>query len=100
MVNLLKKGLMLGLGITAITKETIERTVKDLEKKGEVNTREGKKMVKDLLNKSKKQSEEIMKVVDDRVKKVLKTIPIATKNDLKTLHKKIDQLIKKDKKKK
>ena len=100
MVDLLKKGLMLGLGITAMTKEAIEKTVKDLQEKGEINTKEGKKMIEDLLKKSKKQSEEIKKQIEKQVKQVLKTMPVVTKNDLESLHKKIDQLIKKNKKKK
>ena len=100
MTSLIKKGLMLGLGITSMTKEAIEKTVKELEKKGEINTKEGKKMVEDLLKKSKKQNEEIKKIIEEQVQKALKSLPIATRKDIDALSAKIDKLGGKVKKKK
>ncbi|MCK5025739.1 MAG: phasin family protein [Nanoarchaeota archaeon] len=100
MASLIKKGLMLGLGITSMTKEAIEKTVKELEKKGEINAKEGKKMVGDLLKKSKKQNEEIKKTIEEQVQKALKSLPIATKKDIDALSAKIDKISRKAKKNK
>ena len=100
MTNLIKKGLMLGLGITSMTKEAIEKTVKELEKKGEINAKEGKKMVDDLLKKSREQNTEIKKKVDEQIQKALKALPIATKKDIDALSAKIDKLTGRLKKKK
>jgi len=99
MVDLMKKGLMLGLGIGVMTKEAIEKTVKELEKKGTVNAVEGKKMVEDIIKKSEKHNKQMKKMVDARIQEAIKKSPFATKKELNALTERINKLSGKKKKK-
>lgn len=95
MDSVLKKVLMLGIGIGATTKKKIEELIKELEKKGEINAKEGKKITNDFLKKTKQQTEEIKKIIIFELNRKTKTMPFATKIELKNLEKKIDIKLKK-----
>jgi len=95
MDNVIKKAMLLGLGITTMTKEALETAVKELTDKGEVNAKEGKKMVQDLLKKSKKQNEMLAKKINQQIQKALKPLNLATKKDIDTLKARISKIEKK-----
>jgi len=99
MDKLVKKALLLGVGITTLTKENAERIVKDLKKDG-VTKKEGKKLVKDLLKESKKAHDKIFDLVDKKVTSILNGAPFATKKDLDKLEKRLKKGKKKSVKKK
>ena len=89
MKNIIKKSVLIGLGIGALTKEKAQKFVKDLQKKGYMNAKEGKKLVKDMVTESVKTQKKIQTMVDVNVKKAMNAMPLATKKDLQALEKKI-----------
>ena len=92
MDNVVKKVILLGLGIGATTKDKIEKLIKELVKKGELSAKEGNKIKEDFVKKSKKQTDDVRKIIDLELKMAVKKKRFATKADLKVLERKIDKL--------
>ena len=110
----LRKFVLAGVGMAVIAQEEIEDFVNKLVEKGELAEKDGKKLVKDIVEKRKQTAEEKVKSVrsdiDKKVKsvrsdidsgietsieKVLSTLSIPTKKDVSELQKKIDEIDKK-----
>ena len=95
MQNLIRKGLLFGIGTAALTKEKAEKFVKDMTKDQKIDSAEGKKFVNELLSQSKKQGQKLQTMVNKEVRRAMEKTGIATKRDLQTLEKKMDNLSKK-----
>lgn len=91
---------LLGIGLYALTKEKAEKFVKDMQKKGQLNETEGKKLVRKLLADSKKQSEKLEKDVMKLVEAKIKKMPLASQKKLDALEKRVSKLEKAKAKKK
>ena len=89
MKDILKKTILFGLGLGAITRDKAGALVKDLKKKGYLNTTEGKKLVNDILAESLRTQKKIQDSIKKQVKETVKSSPLATKKDLKDLEKKL-----------
>ncbi len=95
MEQLLRKLILSGIGVLALTQEKIEELVDDLAKKGEIAWGEKEGLLAELIEKGKKQREEVERKIKKRVEEVISQINIATKKDVERLEKKIDELKKK-----
>ncbi len=93
MKKLIRKSLLFGLGALTLTKEKVEDFIKELEKEGGLSKAEGKKLVKDVLKYTKKQQDAVSKITRNQMKFVLKEIPLATKDDLKSVEKKLTKSV-------
>lgn len=89
MKDVIKKSVLLGLGVGALTKEKAEKFVKELQKKGYLDVKEGKKLARELMAESKKAQKKVQTAVEKQVKAAVKKMPLATKKDLKDLEKKV-----------
>lgn len=89
MKDILKKAVLFGVGVAAMSRDQIDRFVKQLEKKKIINVKEGKKLVSNLLKESEKSKKKVQDEIEKQVKFALKKIPLATKKDLEDLEKKI-----------
>ncbi len=67
MIDLLKKTILIGIGLASLTKEKMEELTDELVKKGEMSEKEGRELVDDLLNRSK----EARKELDSRIEKIV-----------------------------
>ena len=92
MLDLLKKTLLTGIGIAALTKEKVEEVAKKIAKESKLSEKEGKKLVKDLLEKSDEARKNLEKQVDELVKNALKKLNIPTQENLQKLENKIRKL--------
>jgi polyhydroxyalkanoate synthesis regulator phasin len=90
--DLIKKALLLGIGLAAITEEKLREFVAELEKKGELSREEGKALVRELLAEREKQKKELQKRVAEEVEKALAKTGVASKKDVEKLSKKIEKL--------
>ena len=97
--DIIRKGLLLGVGTAALTKEKAEKFVKEMTKDQKINSTEGKKMVNDLLAQSKKQGQKLQARISKEVQRAMDKSGVATKKDIKALEKKISNASKKRKKK-
>ncbi|MHA1830199.1 MAG: phasin family protein [Candidatus Helarchaeota archaeon] len=85
MKDLFKKSVLFSLGLATLTKEKIEKAVK----KAGFSSKEGKKLVNDLMAQSKKAQAHMEKMINQQLKKAIKAMKIATLDDLKKLEKKL-----------
>ncbi|MBC8527217.1 MAG: phasin family protein [Candidatus Cloacimonetes bacterium] len=92
MLDLLKKTLLTGIGIAALTKEKIEEVAKKIAKDSKLSEKEGKKLVKDLLEKSDEARKNLEKQVTELVKNAMKKLSIPTREDLQKLEKQVKKL--------
>ncbi|MCD6122426.1 MAG: hypothetical protein J7K04_11365 [Spirochaetales bacterium] len=94
MSDLLRKGILLGLGAASLTKEKVDKFVNELVDKGDISKDKGSELLQELLNLVKEQEGKIDKKINDEVNSLIKKLDLASKSDIKRLEKKIDALIK------
>lgn len=92
MLDLLKKGMLTGIGLALKTKDEVEDLVKELQKKGEMSETEGRKFLDDVQKRYDETQEKLEKRVEDAVKDFLKKTKIVTTDELKELKKEIREL--------
>jgi poly(hydroxyalkanoate) granule-associated protein len=86
--DIVRKALLAGLGM----QEKVKDLVEDLVKKGELNEREGAKLVKEWMEKAKSSTTDMNKMFSEGVAKGLEKANIATKEDVDKLTKKVREL--------
>lgn len=92
MKELISKGFSLGLGLAAASKEQVEKLVDELVKKGEMTKSESSAFVNELLEKGDKLRAEIDEMIELRTKQLLKSLHVATKEEMEELRARIVQL--------
>ena len=95
MIDLLKKTLLAGVGAAALTREKVESLVDELVEKGEIASKEGPKLVKDLLQESQKAKKELEERVEEATQKALKKLRLATRAEVEEIKAKLEELEKK-----
>jgi len=92
MIDLLKRTLLAGIGAAALTKEKVEGLVDELVKKGEIASKEGPKVVKELLERSQEAKKELEEKVEEATQKALKKLRLATRAEVEELRAKLEEL--------
>ena len=95
MKDVLRKGLLLGLGAASLTKKKTEKIVKELVKKGAVSSKEGNVLAKKVLSQANKQQARLRKIGEAEAKKILRKIGIISIAEAKKLKGKVVILEKK-----
>jgi polyhydroxyalkanoate synthesis regulator phasin len=89
------KLMLAGLGAMSMTREKAEEIFDEYVEKGKAERKNRDSFVKDLLDRAEKSRKEMEKTISEQVEKALIKQPIATKDDIKRLEDKLDQLLKK-----
>ena len=92
MFDFMKKTMLTGVGLAAITKDKVEELARELTEKGEISEKEGRELIDDLLKKSDQARKDLEAKVEDMVRKVLEKMNVATREDIARLEKKIGSL--------
>ncbi|MCK5833589.1 polyhydroxyalkanoate synthesis regulator [bacterium] len=92
MFDTIKKGLYLGFGAIAITKEKAEQLVDELVKKGEAAVDEKPELVKKILERAEEQEKKVTDLIDSAVRKAVDKAKVATKDDIAQLKGQINAL--------
>jgi polyhydroxyalkanoate synthesis regulator phasin len=92
MVEFIKKGALIGLGLAFMTKEKAEAAAKKLVKEADLKKDEGKKLVEDLLKKSDEAKKAVEKIVDTAVTTAITKLNIPTRTEMKKLEERIREL--------
>lgn len=95
MEDSIKKAYLLGLGAAALAVETTDKLVKDLVKKGKLDSTEGKTLVKKVLAESRKESARLQKILDQKIKRTMTRLDVVTRKELKDLEAELNRLSKK-----
>ena len=85
----LKKVLLAGIGLTAMTYDKAEKFVKELIDKGRLTLDEGKELQSELKRKSQAEAEGLL----GQIKEKSQSLQYATKEDLQRLEGKVDALL-------
>ncbi len=94
-MDLIKKAMLMGLGMINLTKEKAEELVDELIKRGEIAKEEKFKIVDRLLKQAQEQEKELMQKISEMVKKTVTEMGMPTKEDLEKILKKLDEIEKK-----
>ena len=88
-IDELKKVLLAGIGLTAMTYDKAEKFVKELMDKGRLTLDEGKELQSELKRKSQAEAEGFL----EQIKEKSQSLQYATKEDLQRLEGKLDALL-------
>ncbi|MCK4297560.1 MAG: polyhydroxyalkanoate synthesis regulator [Candidatus Marinimicrobia bacterium] len=100
MLDIVKKTLLLGLGVASLTKEKAEEIVNELVKHGEVAYKDRPKVINELLQKSEEEKKKFVSKISETVKTVVNEMGLPSRDDIDELKKKINGLEKSIRKKK
>jgi len=92
MMDLLKRGILTGIGIASLTKDKIEELAEKIIEESKLSEEEGRKLVENLL----KQSKEARKNLEEEVKKTvgdaLEKLDVPCRKDVEDLRIRIERL--------
>jgi polyhydroxyalkanoate synthesis regulator phasin len=92
MIDLVKKTLLTGVGVAALTKEKLEEIAKDFIEKGKMTEQEGRDLVDDLVARSEESRAELQKQIEGKVERILEKMDLAKKSDVDALRVEIEEL--------
>ena len=99
LLEMTRKILYASIGAVALTQEEVEKFVNKLIERGEIAEKDGRKLIKDIMEKRRKKGEEVQtdaqSQVDGRMKDILDRMNIPTKSDIESLNEKITILTEK-----
>lgn len=91
----LRKVLLAGIGAVALAQDEFEALVNRLVERGELAEKDGKKLIREMMEKQKKENKRVEEYVTKRVEETLSRLNIPTRADIEALSKKISALSKK-----
>lgn len=98
-VDMTRKILLAGVGAMALAQEEAEAFINKLVERGELAEKEGRQLVKDMVERRKQKMEEVAEDaesdLDLRVERVLQRMNIPTRNDINSLSHQIQILTRK-----
>jgi polyhydroxyalkanoate synthesis regulator phasin len=92
MLDLMKKGMLAGIGLALKTWDEVEKMVQEVQDKGEMSEAEGRKFLDEIQKKYEEAQGKLEKRVEQTVKEFLKKTQIVTSDELKELKKEIREL--------
>ena len=99
MVDMVRKVLLASIGAVALTQEEVEKVVNKLIERGEIAEKDGRKLIKDLMERRRKKATEVQAETEDefqkRLEDVLARMNIASKSDIDSINRKLTTLSKK-----
>ncbi|NLK41011.1 MAG: hypothetical protein GX298_03015 [Planctomycetes bacterium] len=93
MFETLDKLMLAGMGALSMTKEKAEKIFDEAVKKGMAEKEQKQGFVKEMLDSAEKARQDLEKLISEQIHKTLSQMPLATKDDLKRVEEKIDQLL-------
>ena len=92
MIDLLKKGILTGIGIGLMTKEKVQDFAKKAVEEAKLTKEEGRKFTDELLKQSEEVKQQIEEKINGQVKKVIEKLDVATREDLRIIQEQLDKL--------
>ena len=92
MLELIRKGLMAGIGAVVLTTEKIQEAVKKLVEEGKITTEEGEKLAQELVKSGERQWDEITTKMADTTRKWSDGMEYVKRKDLEELKDRLHKL--------
>ena len=93
MFETLDKVMLAGLGAMSMTKEKAESIFDEYVEKGKAQKEHRAGFVKEVMDQAEKAKTDLEKVISEQVEKAMAKQPMATKDDVKRIEAKLDQLL-------
>ncbi|MHC4291568.1 MAG: phasin family protein [Planctomycetota bacterium] len=93
MFETLDKIMLAGLGAMSMTKEKAEQIFDEYVEKGKAQKEQRAGFVKDMMERADKAKGDLEKVIGEQTEKAMAKQPLATKDDIKRLEAKLDELL-------
>lgn len=90
-----RKVLLASIGAVALAQDEIEDFVNRLVERGEIAEKDGRKLVREVMDRRKKEAEKAEDGITKRVEEILDRMNVPTKADIESLGEKIASLSKK-----
>lgn len=92
MKQVIKKTFLLGLGAATMTKNQMEKIVRDLVKNNAVTVKEGKDMLQKVKKKALSESSRVRKLAQTEAKRISKDLGIVSKEQMKIAKQRLTSL--------
>lgn len=93
MFEALDKVMLAGLGAMSMTKEKAEAIFDEYVEKGKAQKEHRAGFVKEVMDHAEKAKADLEKVVSEQLEKAMSKQPLATKDDIKRIEAKLDELL-------
>ena len=80
----MKKGLAASMGLAVISKERMEKILRDMVKRGEMTPSASKELLEKLIVRGEQEQEQLDQYLRGRMNKLLKEMNISTHEDIQT----------------
>jgi len=90
-----RKMVLASMGMMALAQEEMEQFINKMVERGELAEKEGKKLVREVMDKRKKQTEKAENELEKRMEELLARMNVPSKSDIDALSAKIVALTKK-----
>jgi poly(hydroxyalkanoate) granule-associated protein len=87
-----RKVLLAGIGAVALAQDEVEDFVEKLVDRGEIAEKDGRKLIREVIDRRKKNAEKAEDEIGSRVEEVLTRMKVPTKSDIESLSNKIAAL--------
>lgn len=87
MINLLKKGILTGIGIGLMTKDKVKEFARKTADEAKMTEEEARKFADELLKQSEDSKQKIDEMIDKQVKKSIDKLGLANKEDMERIEK-------------
>jgi len=88
----MRRWMIAGLGMAALTKEKVEEFVQELVRAGEVDGEESKQVARSILKHAEEQRDELRRLVEQQVRRVLAGAGMVTKVEYEALEERVKAL--------
>jgi poly(hydroxyalkanoate) granule-associated protein len=92
LLDAVHKVLLASVGAVALAQDEVEDFVNKLVDRGEIAEKDGKSLVRDMVEKRKKQTAKAEQELDQRIEELLHRMNVPTKGDIEALSAKIAEL--------
>ncbi len=92
MIELMKKTMLIGMGLALKTRDEMQDLVKEISEKGKVSEEEGREFLDEILDKCDEARESFEKNVESSVSKVLKKMDLVTAKEFNGVKEELHEL--------
>lgn len=85
----MKKGLAASVGLAVISKERMEKIVREMVKRGEMTPSASKELLENLIARGEQEQEQLDQYLRERMTKLLNEMNISTREDIQRLEQQI-----------
>ena len=85
MIDLIKKAVLTGMGVAALTKEKIDEFSRELIDKGKLSEQEGEKFIYEMRKRAEESKESLKNQTDKMIEATLSKMQLARVSDLEKL---------------